>query len=130
MGPYRFGRDPRQQQARQVAVGQLVLAGPTQDQLGRTIDALVLMLVAGVASRQGTERHQPRHETEIGVRFAGPDKLVHLIAEGEAPPRRWWGFAERLDRAGQINDDFSNGNQLAALTLHYGFILPQPRFTG
>ena len=24
-----------------------------------------------------------RHETEIGVRFAGPDKLVHLIGAGE-----------------------------------------------
>ena len=23
-----------------------------------------------------------RHETEIGVRFAGPDKLVHLIGAG------------------------------------------------
>ena len=31
---------------------------------------------------------------------AGPNKLVHLIEAGEAPPRRWWGFAERLDVAG------------------------------
>ena len=27
------------------------------------------------------------------VRFAGSDKLVHLIGNGEASPRRWWGFA-------------------------------------
>ena len=38
---------------------------------------------------------------------------------------RWWGFAERLDRAGQIGQGFPDGNQLAALTLH-GFILPCP----
>ena len=52
------------------------------------------------------------------IRFAGPDKLVHLIGNGEAPPRRWWGFAERLDGAAQIGQGFGNGNQLAAFTLH------------
>ena len=54
--------------------------------------------VAGVGAGQAAQRQQPRHETEIGVRFAGPDQLVDLIGEGEAPPRRW-GFAERLDGA-------------------------------
>ena len=50
-----------------------------------------------------------------GVRFAGRDKLVHLIGEGEAPLRRWWGFAERLDGTGQaVDEGFSDRNQLAA----------------
>ena len=43
--------------------------------------------------------------------------------------RRARGY-ERLDRAGQIGDDFTDGNQLAVLTLH-GFILPcSPDKTG
>ena len=54
---------------------------------------------------------------EVLADLGGPVQAIR-----EAPPRRWWGFAERLDRAGQIGDDFGNRNQLAALTLH-GFIL-------
>ena len=53
-------------------------------------------VVAGVASRQGTQCHRSRHEAEIGVRFAGRDKPVYLIGKGEAPPVS----AERLDVAG------------------------------
>ena len=52
-----------------------------------TIDAPVLEAVAGVVPGQRAQRHQPRHKTEIGVRFAGRDKLVHLIGHGEAAPR-------------------------------------------
>ena len=40
-----------------------------------------------------------------------------------APLRRWWGFAERLDRAAQIGEGITDRNQPVALTLH-GFILP------
>ena len=41
--------------------------------------------------------------------------------------RRARGY-ERLDRAGQIGDDFTDGNQLAALTLHALFShVPQTR---
>ena len=53
------------------------------------------------------------------VRFAGRDKLVHLIGNGEAPPRRWWGFAERLHRPVQAAKDFPDRNQAVSLfTLH------------
>ena len=31
---------------------------------------------------QGAQRHRPRHEAEIGVRFASRNKLVHLIEAG------------------------------------------------
>ena len=55
--------------------------------------------VAGVGAGQGAQRHRPRHEAQVRVRFAGQDKLVHLIGHGEAVPRRWLGFAERLNRA-------------------------------
>ena len=54
--------------------------------------------------RQGAERHCARHETEIGVRFAGADKLVHLIEAGEVVQRLGRGFAERLDGAAQIGE--------------------------
>ena len=76
------------------------------------------MPVAGVGAGQAAQHHHPRHEAEIGVRFAGSDKLVHLIGNGEASPRLGRGFAERLDGATQIGQDFGNGNQLATLTLH------------
>ena len=96
-----------------------MIPGGRHDERERPVDALILRPVAGVGARQGAERHCARHETEIGVRFAGADKLVHLSGKGEASLcRLGWGFAERLDRAGQIGDDFSNRNQLAALTLH------------
>ncbi len=62
----------------------------------------------GLLARQRAQHHQPRHETPIGVRFAGRDKLVYLIGNGEASPRRWWGFAERLHRAGQIGEGFTD----------------------
>ena len=126
--PYRFGRDPRQDQARVGTVGQLVKPCPTQDQPVRTIHPLILILVAGGASGQGTQRHRSRHKAQIGVRFASPDKLVHLIGKGEAPPRRWWGFAERRHVI-QAGDNFTDRNQLTALTLH-GFSfshVPQTR---
>ena len=43
------------------------------------VDALVLEPVAGVASRQGAQRHRAAHEAELGVRFAGRHQGVDLI---------------------------------------------------
>ena len=87
-------------------MGELVIPGDRHDELEGAVDAFVLKPVAGVAPGQRAERHRPRHETEIGVRFAGADKLVYLIGEGEAPPCRWCGFADRLDGAAQIGQGF------------------------
>ncbi len=51
-------------------------------------------MVAGVGAGQAAQRQQPRHEAEIGVRFAAPDKLVHLIGLGEVVQRLGRCFAE------------------------------------
>ena len=118
-GPHRFGAHPGQQQARQVAVGELVTTARDHVEREGAVDALVLFPVAGVAPGQRAQRHRASHETEIGVRFAGRDKLVYLIGNGEASPRRWWGFAERLDGAAQIGEGITDGNQPAvSFTLH------------
>ena len=121
--PHRFGRDPGQQQARQVAVGELVAAARDHVEREWPVDALVLFAVAGVASRQGAERQHPRHEAEVGVRFAGPDQQVYLIGNGEAPLCRGRGVADRLHGAAHTGEGITDRNQLAALSLH-GFILP------
>ena len=59
------------------------------------IDTLVLMPVAGIGAGQGAQHHHPGHEAQIGVRFTGPDKLIHLIGLGEASPRLGRGIASR-----------------------------------
>ena len=61
--------------------------------------------------------------------LAGPDKLVHLVGLGEVVARLGRGFADRLDRAAQAADDFTYGNQIAALTLHglFSHLPRQPR---
>ena len=69
-----------------------------------TVDALVLKPVAGVTS--GQKKHsaivramKPRSGS---ASLANPTSWFHLIGKSrEAPLRRWWGFADRLDRAGQ-----------------------------
>ena len=81
------------------------------------------MLVTGVGARQAAQCQQPRHEAEIGFRFACRDKLVHLIGQGEVVQRLRRGVADRGHRPVQAGDDFSDGNQLGAFALH-GFILP------
>ena len=58
------------------------------------------------------------HEAQIGVRFAGGNKLVHLIGLGEVVARLGRSVAERRHRPAQIREGFSNGNQSVALTLH------------
>ena len=86
LGPYRFGRDPSQQQAGQVAIGELITEARNHSQREGAIRPFVLKLVAGVAPGQRAQRHRAAHEAQIGVRFAGPDQLVYLIGNGEAPP--------------------------------------------
>ena len=111
-------QDPREDQAGQVAEGELAASRSSHVERVRAVDALVLKPVAGVGARQRAQRHHPRHEAPVGVRFAGRDKLVHLIGLSEVVHRLGRGVADRLQRAIQIGQGFTDGNQLAALTLH------------
>ena len=104
---------PGEQQAGEVAKGKLSLRPGLHVEPVRAVDTLVLMLVAGVGAGQRAERHHSRHEARLRVRFAGPDQLVYLPGNGEAAPRRWWGFAERLAKAAQIGQGFPDRNQTA-----------------
>ena len=111
-----------------IAKGQFVAWTRLHVERVGAIDALVLFTVAGIGAGQRAQRQQPRHEAQIGVRFAGRDKLVHLIGLGEVVARLGRSFADRLDRPVQIGDDFTDRNQLAALTLHALFShVPQTR---
>ena len=92
---------------------------------------LVLVPVAGVSARQGTQHQKPRHEAEVRVRFAGPDQLVHLIGLGEVVQRLGRGAADRFHRTAQIGQGITDRNQLAALTLQGLFShVPQTRQGG
>ena len=84
--PYRFGAHPRQQQAREVAVGKFVSTSGNHVERERAVDALVFFLLAGVGARQTAQREQSRHETEIGVCLARADELRHLVEHGEVVP--------------------------------------------
>ena len=116
LGPHRLGADPGQQQARQAAIGELVPSRSAQSQPEGTVYSLVLVPVSGVGARQAAQRQQPCHEPQISVRFAGPDKLVHLIEAGEVAPRLGWRLPERRYRPVQAGEDFSSGNQVIPFT--------------
>ncbi len=60
----------------------------------------------GRGAGQRAQRQQPRRETELGVRFAGPDKLIHLIGLGEVVPHLGRGVAERRHRLVQATEGF------------------------
>ena len=98
LGPHRFGADPSEDQARQVSEGEFVATRHRYVEGKWPVGALVLKPVAGVAPGQRAQRHRSRHETPVGVRFAGPDQLVHLIGKGEVVvgPRR--GFTDHFHR--------------------------------
>ena len=65
----------------------------------------------------------------IGVRFAGRDKLVHLIGLGEVVPRLGRGIADRFHRAAHTGEGITNRNQPVSFVLH-GFYSPIfPRHT-
>ena len=69
----------------------------------------VLVPVAGVGTGQAAQHQQPRHEAQVGVRFAGRNKLVHLGGLGEVVPRLRRGVADRLNRSVQAAEGFPMG---------------------
>ena len=100
----------------QVAEGEFVATASGHIERIRAVGALIPNPVAGVGAGQAAQRHHPRHETEIGVRFAGRNKQVHLIGLGEVVPRLGRGFADRWHRRViQAGDDLADWNQPAAV---------------
>ena len=98
LGSHRLGAYPGQQQAGEIPVGQPGLTHGRHDQGVGSVDTLVLSPVAGIGAGQGTQHHQPGHETEIGVRFTGSNQKVHLVKAGEMPPRLRRVVADRLHK--------------------------------
>ena len=88
LGAHRLSTDPRQQQARHVAVGKFVVDSSSHPQFVGAVAVNIPKPVAGVGARQRAQRHQSRHEAHVRVRFAGPDELVHLVSLGEVMVRR------------------------------------------
>ena len=87
------------------------------------------MPVAGVGAGQAAQHHHPRHEAEIRVRFAGRNKLIHLIEAGEVVNRLGRGVAELFHRPVQIRDGFLDGNQAVPFARH-AFFSHVPRIEG
>ena len=48
-----------------------------------------------IPARQTAQRKQPRHETDLGVRFARADELRHLVELHEVTVRLGCAFALR-----------------------------------
>ena len=118
LGAYRFGAYPGQQEAGKIAKREFVEPSCTHDQSIGAISAYILFPVAGISAGQAAQRQQPCHEAQIGVRFTGPNKLVHLVGLGEVVPRLGRGFAERLHRPAAPSEGFPNRNQPVSLTRH------------
>ena len=101
------------------------VSGPHVER-GRPVDALVLFPLPRVGAGQAAQHHQPRHEAQIGIRFAGRN-MVHLASlsvwwmpaiTGSAPRRALRGFGgirTRADpRAEQSAGAASSGSDGAA----------------
>ena len=63
----------------------------------------------GLGAWQTTQREQPPHEAEIGVRFVRANKLIDLVETGEVVPRLWRGgrqgsTAGQFDHPGHVAD--------------------------
>ena len=86
LGPHGLGTNPGQQQAGEIPEGQPGVAHGRHDQRVGPIDALVLKLAARVSTGQGTQHHQPRHETRVRGCFIGSNQKLHLIEAGEMVP--------------------------------------------
>ena len=82
-----------------------------------TTGRVVKIRLPGSISR-ATALNSP-HETEVGVRFTGPDKLVHLVGLGEVVPRLGRCVADHLYRPVQAGEGFSNGNEAVFGSLRF-----------
>ena len=102
LSPHGFRAHPRQEQARDVAEWQLVFHPGDHSQLVRPVLSDILFPVPWIGAWQTTQREQPSHEAEIGVRFARANKLIDLVETGEVVPRLGRG-GHQGSTAGQFN---------------------------
>ena len=102
-----------------------MIPGCRHDELVGAVAPDIPIPVAGVGARQRAQRHQPRHETPVGVRFAGLDKLIHLVAWVKWC--RTWGEASRIACTGPSRSLKTSpiGTKPSRL-LFMGFIFPCP----
>ena len=70
----------------------------------------LLIPVAGIGAGQGTQHHQPRHETRVGVGQGGSHQLIHLIEPGKVPPCLRRGFTKRLHEPLPAREDSPGGS--------------------
>ena len=110
LGPHGLSADPGQQKAREIAEGQPGWTHSRHDQGERAVDALVLIPVAGIGAGQGTQHHQPRHETRVGVGQGGSHELLHLVEAGEMAACLGRGFVERLHEPLPAREDSPGGS--------------------
>ena len=108
-----LGRDPRQEQAGQVSVGQLRCASGSHDERVRVVAPNVFVPAAGVRARQATQRKHVRYEAELGVRFARADELRHLVEACEVMQRL--GSDGEFDRLGNV----AERNEAVSFTRHH-----------
>ena len=59
-------------QTGEITEGELIVSTGDHDEGIRAVAPDILCLVAGIGPGQRAQRHQPRHETHVGVRFASP----------------------------------------------------------
>ena len=120
--PHRFGAHPGHQAgAAMLPNGSLLIEVPADiTKVYGPLRRMYCALVAGVAAGQAAQRHHPRHEAEISVRFAGPNQAGspdRSLGEVVHPLRR--GFAELFHRTAQIEPDgFTDRNQAVPFARH------------
>ena len=125
LGAHRLGANPGQQQPGEIPEGQAGLTHGRHDQGVGAVDALVLKLATRVGAGQGTQHHQPRHETEIGVRFTGSNQKVHLVKAGEVVASLRRIFPEHLHEPFPARDaspgssQSSDGGQTGCMTQRF-----------
>ena len=117
IAPHRFGAHPRQQQTRQGAVGQFVAATSHHVERVWPVDALELVPIFWVGARQRAEREQPRHEAQIGVRFARGDELRHLVELREVSRLAAAITAGWHRDVGQVDGNIADRNKPTAVLL-------------
>ena len=89
----------------------------------RSVAPDVLKPLLWIGTRQAAQCQQPRHEADIGFRFARLDELIDLVETGEVVPRLGCGWRQgaavgQLDRPGDIADRHESATVLLVVLAH------------